>query len=97
MPEVSKLPKGTTYEEVVRQVGREEDGTLSAEALLSYDRHRYSGLGSVDFRSIEERGGRHLFWLSRSECHLVFNVVSFDAANKVTETYFAESMHLGFE
>lgn len=85
-PGFEKVTLGMTYEQVVGLLGP-EDGALRAEELTSYDEHRYPGLPTMNFRGIEDAGGRFLFWLSRSNGLLVFNVVVLDAKGRVVGTY----------
>jgi hypothetical protein len=40
----------------------------------------------MDYRAIEEKGGRFVFWLSRSNGLLVFNVVALDKSDVVVDS-----------
>lgn len=56
---------------------------IDATELASYDRHRSPEFPpEMDYVGIEQAGGRFLFWLSRSDGLLVFNVVAFDENDK---------------
>lgn len=96
MPHFNEIKTGMTYGDVQKALGP-EDGVIRAHELKSYDSHRYLTAPTMDFQKVEEEGGRHLFWLSRFECLLIFNVVSLDAKDRVVSTYSGYDTFFGME
>jgi hypothetical protein len=96
MPGLAEVVEGQTYDQVVDILGQ-EDGVLRAHELVSYHMNRFRAApGDMpDFEGIEDRGGQHLFWLSKSGRLLIVNVVSFDQGMKVVGTYSGYDTYLG--
>jgi hypothetical protein len=81
-PGLSAIKVGMSYERVARTLGP-EDGTLRAAELASAEKSLCSYCSRMEWQAFEEDGGRFLFWLSRSNGRMVFNVVAFDKNDNV--------------
>jgi hypothetical protein len=94
-PGFVSVRRGMTYEQVVASLGP-EDGSVRAAELISYEESVCSWCTRrVDHKAFERSGGRFLFWLSRSDNTLVFNVVALDANNTVIQRWSADDTFFG--
>lgn len=95
-PGLGAVQLGMNYEQVVRAMGP-EDGALRAAEFVSAEESYCSYCSEIDFRAFEADGGRFLFWLSRSNGLLVFNVVAFDKNDAVRHVSVLEETYFGMD
>ena len=91
---------GMTRDDVVEILGP-EDGVLRGRTLADWQRRGSEREPTVGYEALEMAGGRHLLWLSRYRVNLLsgegvaYNVVSFDAEDRVVETRVGNDGYLG--
>ena len=96
IPRFDEIQPGMTYQQVAQILG-EEDGNISGKELASYDQHRYVLSETPPEFQKPSSEIRHLFWLSKSNCLLIFNVVSIDKEDAVVSTYVGYDTYFGIK
>ena len=96
IPRFDEIKPGMTFQQVTQILG-EEDGNISGNELASYHQHRFI-MSEVPHEFLKPSSEiRHYFWLSRFNCHLIFNVVSIDREDAVLSTYLGYDTYFGIK